>query len=994
MKSSPRHLRARRRTALGLIASAALVGGLATPVAASALETAPSGVVSPTTTTVAAAAATGPVIWPRPLQLTSAGQQMTLPSSVTLVAPTGADPAAVALTKSLLTATGTSATVASTDPGSGATVYVGGPAENSASAGALTALGATGPGGLAADGYVLAAGTDAQGRMRIVLSGVDKTGTYYAAQSLRQVLSTGSTGSKVWKLTVRDAPAFKVRAGMQSFYSDPDHWSLDQEKSHIEFLARNKMDTYFYGPAQDLHTGNLWSTPYSATDLTKIQQIVALSAARHVEYIYRVSPQAPMATALGMCFSTPGQTDLLIDRFEQLWTAGVRQFTVAWDDIADDFGCAADKATYGSGTSPLGTSDQALASLQAGVVNEVQAWLDTKTGARPLLVVPTEYHGTQVSQYRTRLAQQLTPKATLFWSGREVISPTIPLGELTDAETAFGGRSLAIWDNYPVNDYADRFDADRLLLGPLEGRDKTLAAASEGIYFNAMNEAEFSQLALFTAADFAWNPTAYDAPSSWEASVAALGGSRAAALRAFAENNYASSLSSVESAGIGAKIAAFRAAWHANSGVPTAGVELTAAFTALKNSVTTLREAGANPLLKAEGGRWFDKASLYGQAGELAVAALVAESAGDTATMNQKRTQLVALVAQISANEARVGVGVLDPFLSFALARGTELGDLAGTGRSDLLGVMADGTLKAYPNVSTTSGQSNQDGATYFGDVSYTVGSGYSSARLPIVGEFCGDRQLDIIQVESTGALRYRANSGSFANLYASPVQIGQGWQGNLSLKATDLNADGRADLLGVLANGDLMAYRNTGCTNNVPAFTDPGVKVGQGWSSAQLPIVGDLCGDRDSDILTIDGTGALRAFDNSGTFSGSMFSTTGLIGTGWTGTLKLEAVELNGDGRADLLAVLGDGKLFAYRNTGCTGGIPTFAPRVQVGSDWSASRLPIVTDLNGDSQADLLTTDSAGTLLEFVNTGVFTGNMFTPANRVGQGWQGAQFIL
>ena len=993
MKSSPRLSRARRRTALGLITSATLVAGLATPIAASALDTAPAVAAAPSDVATATTA-TGPVIWPKPQQLTSSGQQMTLPSSVTLVAPSGADPAAVALTKSLLSATGTATTVSNTDPGSGATVYVGGPAENAASAAALTALGATGPAGLAADGYVLAAGTDAQGRMRIVLSGVDKSGTYYAAQSLRQVLRTGSPGSKVWKLTVRDAPAFKVRAGMQSFYSDPDHWSLDQEKSHIEFLARNKMDTYFYGPAQDLHTGNLWSTQYSGTDLAEIQQIVTLSAARHVEYIYRVSPQAPMAPSLGMCFSTPGQTDLLIDRFEQLWDVGVRRFTVAWDDIPDDFSCATDKATYGSGTSSLGTSDQALASLQAGVVNEVQAWLDTKTGARPLLVVPTEYFGTQTSQYRTRLAQQVTPKATMFWSGREVISPTIPLGDLTAAKSAFGGRPIAIWDNYPVNDYADRFDADRLLLGPLEGRDKTLAGASEGIYFNAMNEAEFSQLALFTAADFAWNPDAYDAASSWEASVAALGGTRTAALRAFAENNYASSLSSVESPGIGAKIAAFRNAWHANSGVAAAGTELTAAFTALKNSVTTLREPGANPFLKAEGVRWLDKASLYGQAGELAVAALVAESAGDTTTMNQKRTQLVALVAQISANEARVGVGVLDPFLSFALARGTELGDLAGTGRSDLLGVMADGTLKAYPNVSTTSGQSNQDGATYFGTESYTVGSGYSAARLPIVGEFCGDRQLDIVQVESTGALRYRANSGSFGSLYAAPVQIGQNWQGNLSLKATDLNADGRADLLGVLANGDLMAYRNTGCTNNVPAFTDPGVKVGQGWSSSQLPIVGDLCGDRDSDILTIDGAGALRAFDNNGSFTGSMFSTTGLVGTGWGGTLKLEAVELNGDGRADLLAVLGDGKLFAYRNTGCSGGIPTFAPRVQVGSDWSASRLPVVTDLNGDSQADLLTTDSAGTLLEFVNTGVFTGNMFTPGNRVGQGWQGALFIL
>ena len=985
MKSLRTATRRRRRAVLALAIAAIVSVGVLTP----------TGMLDSAT---ASAAPTGPVIWPKPKQLTSSGQQLTLPSSVTVVAPAGADAAAVALTRSLLSESGTATTVASSDPGNGPTVYVGGPSENPASAAALTALGTAGPTGLPAEGYVLATGTDGQGRIRVVLSGVDRTGTYYAAQSLRQVVSQGGSGTAIWKLTISDSPSFVMRGGMQSFYGPV--WSAAAERSHIEFLARNKMDTYFYGPAGDPKTGSEpfdkpvtgahWRNQYTVSELAAIASIVELSAARHVEYIYRISPQAPMDPSKGICFTNPADVTTLKGRIDQLWSIGVRRFTLAWDDLPEKFTCDGDKLGYG-------VTDEGLATAQAELVNKIQAFLDAKTGARPLLVVPTEYFSTRSTVYRTRLVQLLTPKATLYWSGPEVISPTITESDFADAENAFGGRPIAVWDNYPVNDYADRFSADRLLLGPVQGRDAGLAEQSAGITFNAMQQAELSQLALFTAADYAWNPVAYNTgaskDASWEASIAALGGSRADALRVFAENNYASSLSDIESAGIGAKIAAFRAAWQSNSGLAAAATQLTAAFAALKNSAVTLREPGANELIAADGGPWLDKASLYGRAGEAAVAALLAERAGNTTTMKQRRSEVTTLVAQISASTVRVGVGVLDPFLSFALARGTELGDLSGSGRSDLLAVMADGTLNAYPNFSTTSGESNQDGATTFGQ-SVTVGSGYSAAKRPIVGEFCGDRHLDILQVESTGALRYRGNTRVFASMFPAPVQVGQGWQGNLGLKATDLDADGRADLLGVLANGDLMAYRNTGCSNNVPAFASTGVKVGQGWSSAQLPVLGDLCGDRDTDLLTIDAAGNLKAFNNSGAFTGSMFSSVSQVGSGWTKPLQLSAVELNGDGRADLLAVLSDGTLAAFRNAGCTNGVPAFDARVDVGGGWTSTNLPVVTDLNGDSQADLLSVDGTGTLLENVNTGVFTDKMFTPANRVGQGWQGALFML
>ena len=56
-----------------------------------------------------------------------------------------------------------------------------------------------------------------------------------------------------------------------------------------------------------------------------------------------------------------------------------------------------------------------------------------------------------------------------------------------------------------------------------------------------------SQLAETTVAASAWNPGGYDPKRSWDAALAALGGSGSGALRTFADNNLSSALGPTES---------------------------------------------------------------------------------------------------------------------------------------------------------------------------------------------------------------------------------------------------------------------------------------------------------------------------------------------------------------------------------------------------------------------------------------------------------------
>ncbi|MFG3421761.1 beta-N-acetylglucosaminidase domain-containing protein [Micromonospora sp. NPDC048063] len=931
----------------------------------------------------ASGAAATPPLNPQPRELSVTGTTLDLPVAVTVVRGAAADQPAVDAVVAALTAHRTRVTLTNTDPGAGTTVYVGGARETPASAAALNALGVTTPSTLPDQGYLLATGTDSGGRQRVVLAGGDKVGTFYAAQTLRQLLASDSSGAEIARVTIKDWPAFSFRGGMDSANPPPPGvalWTKADRLEQVEVLARNKMNRFFYGPAADPRTGgsgsNNWRTPYTDAELGDLRETVTKANSLHVAFVYRISPEMPLDQANGICHSSATERSTLLSRLDQLRQIGVRHFVIAWDDVfpTRPFSCSTDTGTYGTGVT-------AWARAQADVTNFVQTqFISTHADMGQLYTVSSEYAGTAASSYRTEFDTRLGADVGVYWTGPEVLSPRITKKNLDDAQLAFPRHRLAIWDNFPVNDQV----WDRLQMGPLAGREPALSAAP-GILFNEMTQQGPSQLPLLTAADFAWNPAQYQPENSWLRAINTLGGPKAGQLRTFAEINRSSVIDHTDSVALAAAIRSFRDALRTGNGVDGAAVALKQRLADLKTASMDLQAMQTSLTTQAK--PWLQQAVRLVDAATRAVDLLTAERAGQTTVADNLRQEIRNLLPAIAAHPESVAHGVLHPLVTFALRRGIDRVDLSGDGRSDVLAVTGNGTLNAYENMRTTVNWPEL-GATQ------TVGQGWSASQLPIIGDLDGDRLADLLTVTSTGALVQFRNTGSVTGgMFAAGVQVGGGWQGTLAVHLADLDDDGRADLLGVFPDGTLKAFRNTGMNNGAVTW-GPAVPVGQGWSTAELPFVGDLTGDGRADLMSIKPDGSLWHYLNTGSFSGGMFAAGQRVGAGWTGYLAMHVVDLDGDGPADVLGVLADGTLAAFRNQGVTNGLVSLGPRASVGQGWNANMLPYPTDLSGDGRADLISINGAGRLVTNINAGRFTsGLMFPTAAAHGPGWGGTIFL-
>lgn len=136
-----------------------------------------------------------PAVWPTPQQVTEQPGEVRVPVHVTLVAGANTDQAALAALAAVLRSDGVTTinqvTAGNPVPRGPLTIYAGTPDDNPDVTPALDALGAQGPAGLPTGGYVLAAGHSPDGNTA-VLAGVDGAGTFYAVQTLRQLITDGT----------------------------------------------------------------------------------------------------------------------------------------------------------------------------------------------------------------------------------------------------------------------------------------------------------------------------------------------------------------------------------------------------------------------------------------------------------------------------------------------------------------------------------------------------------------------------------------------------------------------------------------------------------------------------------------------------------------------------------------------------------------------------------------------------------------------------------
>ncbi|MFI6423066.1 beta-N-acetylglucosaminidase domain-containing protein [Streptomyces sp. NPDC050842] len=611
----------------------------------------------------APAPSSGTAVTPTPQQFAHRADAVTVTSTVTLVTDPRTDPAALQVVEKALRDAGARTLQRAPAPVRGQlTVHIGGPRENPATAGALSALGVPGPAGLPADGHVLAAGRTADGTEHIALSGVDARGTYYAAQSLRQLLPrTAPSGARLRGVTVRDWPAAPARGVVEGFYDTP--WTHATRLDQLDYYGEHKLDTYIYSPKDDPYLRAKWREPYPAAEVTRIRELSDRARARHVDLTYAVSP------GLSVCYSAPEEAQALIAKLESVWDIGVRSFSVPLDDISyTTWNCDADKERFGTGGGAAGEA-------QALFLNRVNDGLRAAhPDAAPLQTVPTEYYDLEATPYKKALETKLAPGVLVQWTGTAGIAPAITRAQAAEAKRLLG-HDVLLWDNFPVNDYVP----GRLMLGPLEGREKGLPQDLAGYTANPMPQADASKIGLFTVAEYLWNDRAYDPAAAWTAALAErAGGDRRVrqALRTFADGSFFSRMTGRQSPELAAAIARFRNAAPADR--TAAAAVLDGKLAVFESAPAVLRADLPDRRFVEQTGPWLNSAEAWGTAARTALALTGAVRDGDTGEAARLRALLPGQVAHARSFTYThlyglkipviVADGVLDAFVLDAIA--------------------------------------------------------------------------------------------------------------------------------------------------------------------------------------------------------------------------------------------------------------------------------------------------------------------------------------
>lgn len=430
------------------------------------------------------------------------------------------------------------------------------------------------------DGYVLSVNSADQ---TIAITGATSDAAFYGLVTLGQILDQAD--GEVRDLLIEDYASIEFRGFIEGFYGT---WSHENRKSIMEYCGQFKMNSYLYGPKNDPYHNGQWRDPYPDDKLAEIKELVELGRETKVQFVWAAHP--------GGSIDLGSEEDLqaLLDKFDQLYSIGVRQFGLFFDDASTDF-------TH-------------LDTFAAGI----QDYIESKGDVRPLIFCPQVYRkddGTTGTQNHLKMLDEALPEdVQIMWTGDWVVSQ-VDQG-MIDWFCEYANRPVYVWWNYPVNDLGR---AGYAHMGPSNGLYPDVENIS-GLVSNPMNQAQISKVSLFSVADYTWNTHDYDSDASWQASfdwVIPDDPEAAEALRIFSQNStYGwNPFNAPESAYILEDMEAFEQAYANGEDCTESGGILVDRFQELADAVETLKAYEGTNGISEELSPWLDKM------GNIAVAA-------------------------------------------------------------------------------------------------------------------------------------------------------------------------------------------------------------------------------------------------------------------------------------------------------------------------------------------------------------------------------------
>jgi hypothetical protein len=274
-------------------------------------------------------------------------------------------------------------------------------------------------------------------------------------------------------------------------------------------------------------------------------------------------------------------------------------------------------------------------------------------------------------------------------------------------------------------------------------------------------------------------------------------------------------------------------------------------------------------------------------------------------------------------------------------------GDVNGDGSPDIIA----GSGAAFSHVKVFSGR---DGSALFSFEPYGVS--YAGGIFVAAGDVNGDGLDDIITGANVVGGHVKVFDGKTGAELHSFFAFSPNFTGGVRVAAGDVDGDGRADIIAGSGVGGAQVKVFSGKSHEeIRSF----VPYDTRFSGGVFVAAGDVDGDGLADIITGADAGAgphVKVFNGR---SGAEFKSFSPFLATFSGGVRVAAGDLDGDGRADIIASGGPGGGTVKAFSGKTGDeMGELAP---YGAQYAGGVFVAAGDIDGDRLADVITGAGAG---------------------------------
>ncbi|MBL8297055.1 MAG: hypothetical protein JNN30_01800 [Rhodanobacteraceae bacterium] len=333
-------------------------------------------------------------------------------------------------------------------------------------------------------------------------------------------------------------------------------------------------------------------------------------------------------------------------------------------------------------------------------------------------------------------------------------------------------------------------------------------------------------------------------------------------------------------------------------------------------------------------------------------------------------------------------------------------GDLNRDGRSDLIGIAADSSVRTMLAAS--------GGSFVAGPGTVLAGSPppFNETRFQRTASFNDDGRTDLVQVGGvlgTGQVTIRSYVYSADGAYT--VRSNQTFPVGINSSSNwfdgDINGDGRTDLVQFIISTSTVSIQSFIATASGYELVSPGQSIAIGYTGQRI-LPGDINGDGAMDFTVLgrldSSTSVFAAFYSTGAgFAAGAISSYADPSPGTAGDFL--AGDVDGDGRSDILRIVPGSSGAVAEDFGSTGAGYVKRGTYQLSLGLTAFD-PALVDANGDGKSDLYALDglngqvnpftalspySQSDLLQGLTTS--SGGVFTVAYQPSAQWPAATYM-